>query len=76
MAMNIGANDIANNMGPAVGSKALTLGWAIVLAVIAEASGALIAGGDVAETIKSGIINPELIEESKMFIAIMMATLL
>jgi PiT family inorganic phosphate transporter len=43
MAMNIGANDIANNMGPAVGSKALTLAGAIILAVIAEASGAIIA---------------------------------
>ena len=42
MAMNIWANDIANNMGPAVGSKALTLIWAIALAIVAEASGAII----------------------------------
>ena len=46
MAMNIGANDVANNVGPAVGSKALTLGGAIVIAAIFEAGGAIIAGGD------------------------------
>lgn len=57
MAMNIGANDVANNVGPAVGSKALTMGGAIVIAVIFEASGAFIAGGDVVSTIKKGIID-------------------
>ncbi len=57
MAMNIGANDVANNVGPAVGSKALTMGGAIVIAVIFEASGAFIAGGDVVSTIKNGIID-------------------
>ena len=58
MAMNIGANDVANNVGPAVGSGALTVGGAIVIASIFEASGALIAGGDVVGTIKKGIIDP------------------
>jgi PiT family inorganic phosphate transporter len=57
MAMNIGANDVANNVGPAVGSKAMTMGLAIVIAMIFEASGALIAGGDVVKTIKKGIID-------------------
>jgi len=57
MAMNIGANDVANNVGPAVGSKALTMGGAIIIAAIFEASGALIAGGDVVKTIKKGIID-------------------
>ncbi len=57
MAMNIGANDVANNVGPAVGSKALTLGGAIIIAGIFEASGAFIAGGDVVGTIKKGIID-------------------
>ena len=57
MAMNIGANDVANNVGPAVGSKALTMGGAIVIAGVFEASGALIAGGDVVKTIKKGIID-------------------
>ena len=57
MAMNIGANDVANNVGPAVGSKALTMTTAIVIAAIFEAAGALIAGGEVVKTIKKGIID-------------------
>lgn len=57
MAMNIGANDVANNVGPAVGSKALTMGGAIIIAAIFEGSGAFIAGGDVVKTIKKGIID-------------------
>jgi len=44
MALNIGANDVANNVGPAVGSQALTLTGAIIIAVIFEGAGALIAG--------------------------------
>ena len=58
MAMNIGANDVANNVGPAVGSGALTIAGAVFIASIFEASGALIAGGDVVGTIKKGIISP------------------
>jgi PiT family inorganic phosphate transporter len=57
MAMNIGANDVANNVGPAVGSKAITMGGAILLAAVFEAGGALIAGGEVVKTIKKGIID-------------------
>jgi PiT family inorganic phosphate transporter len=59
MAMNIGANDVANNVGPAVGSGALTIGGAIFIASVFEAGGALIAGGDVVGTIKKGIISPD-----------------
>lgn len=77
MAMNIGANDVANNVGPAVGSKALTMGGAIVIAVIFEASGALIAGGDVVTTIKKGIIDIEGFQgDTESFIWAMMAALL
>ncbi len=76
MAMNIGANDVANNVGPAVGAKVLTLGWALVIAAISELAGALIAGGEVVSTIRSGIINPELIPEANTFIWVMMAALL
>lgn len=77
MAMNIGANDVANNVGPAVGSKALTLTGAIIIAAIFEASGALIAGGDVVSTIKKGIIDPEqLAANGEVFIWLMMAALL
>lgn len=76
MAMNIGANDVANNVGPAVGSKALSLGGAILIAAIFEAAGALIAGGEVVSTIKKGIIDPGLINDSDTFIHLMMAALL
>jgi inorganic phosphate transporter, PiT family len=76
MALNIGANDVANNVGPAVGSNALTLTGAIVIAAIFEASGAIIAGGDVVSTIKDGIINPEQIKNTDTFIWLMMAALL
>ncbi|PWQ92138.1 inorganic phosphate transporter [Leucothrix pacifica] len=76
MAMNIGANDVANNVGPAVGSKAITLTGAIVIAGIFEAAGALIAGGSVVSTIKKGIINPELISNPEVFVWLMLAALL
>ncbi len=76
MAMNIGANDVANNVGPAVGSKALTLTGAIIIAAIFEAAGALIAGGGVVSTIKKGIIDPAMIPNADVFIWLMMAALL
>jgi len=76
MAMNIGANDVANNVGPAVGSKALTLTGAILIAAIFEAGGAIVAGGDVVSTIKKGIIDPALISDSDTFVWLMMAALL
>jgi PiT family inorganic phosphate transporter len=77
MAMNIGANDVANNVGPAVGSKALSMGGAIVIASVFEASGALIAGGDVVKTIKKGIIDISAFGgDSNTFIWAMMAALL
>ena len=58
MAINIGANDVANNMGPAVGANSLTLAGAIAIAIIFESAGALIAGGDVVSTIAKGIVDP------------------
>jgi len=76
MALNIGANDVANNVGPAVGAKALTLGGALVIAAIFEAAGALIAGGDVVDTISKGIIAPEAVGDPDMFVRVMMAALL
>ncbi len=76
MAINIGANDVANNVGPAVGSKALTMTSAIVIAAIFEASGAIMAGGDVVGTIKKGIIDPSLINDADTFVWLMMAALL
>jgi PiT family inorganic phosphate transporter len=76
MAINIGANDVANNVGPAVGSGALTLAGAIAIAAIFEAAGALIAGGDVVSTVKNGIIDPALIGNADSFVWLMLAALL
>lgn len=77
MAMNIGANDVANNVGPAVGAKALTMGGAIVIAMVFEASGAFIAGGDVVSTIKGGIVDIDGFSgNTEEFIWAMMAALL
>ncbi len=76
MALNIGANDVANNMGPAVGANALTMGGAIAIAVVFESAGALLAGGDVVSTIAKGIIAPESMGTATIFIWAMMAALL
>jgi PiT family inorganic phosphate transporter len=64
-------------VGPAVGSGALTIGGAIIIASIFEASGALIAGGDVVGTIKKGIIDPAAFgNDSMIFVYAMSAALL
>jgi PiT family inorganic phosphate transporter len=76
MAINIGANDVANNMGPAVGANALTMGGAIVIAALCESAGALLAGGDVVSTISKGIIDPSGISQTDTFIWAMMAALI
>ncbi|KIC28788.1 inorganic phosphate transporter [Leisingera sp. ANG-M6] len=76
MAINIGANDVANNMGPAVGANALTMGGAIVIAAICESAGALLAGGDVVSTISKGIVDPTAVSSSSVFIWAMMAALI
>lgn len=76
MAMNIGANDVTNNVGPAVGARAMSMLLALVIAAIFETAGALIAGGDVVETISNGIIDPGLIPNTTTFIWAMMAALL
>lgn len=76
MALNIGANDVANNVGPAVGSKALTLTGALIIAAVCESAGALMAGGDVVSTISKGIIDPSLMPDNATFVWVMMAALL
>ncbi len=75
MALNVGANDVANNMGPAVGAKALTMGGALAIAVIFEASGALLAGGDVVNTVARDLLIGDTIPPEK-FVLLMMAALL
>ncbi|MFC3847191.1 inorganic phosphate transporter [Helicobacter baculiformis] len=76
MAMNIGANDVANNVGPLVGSQAITLGVAILLAAICEVLGAVLAGADVVQSIKGKIINPAHIESTTIFVGMMLSALL
>lgn len=75
MALNIGANDVANNVGPAVGARALTMVGALAIAAIFESAGALLAGGDVVNTISKGIIDPSLVPDSETFVWAMVAAL-
>ena len=64
MAWGIGANDVANAMATSVGSKALTIRQAIMVAAVFEFLGAVLAGGGVTSTIRRGIVEPELLADS------------
>ncbi|MEM7449364.1 MAG: inorganic phosphate transporter [Myxococcota bacterium] len=70
MAWNIGANDVANAMGTTVGSKALSLRGAILIAACFEFSGSLIAGGTVTSTIAAGIIDIGIFREDAWTLAL------
>jgi len=61
MAWGVGANDVANAMGTSVGSGALTVRQAIIIAAIFEFAGAVLAGGEVTETIRNGIIDSQVL---------------
>ncbi|MBB4008820.1 inorganic phosphate transporter [Allorhizobium taibaishanense] len=76
MAINIGANDVTNNVGAAVGARAMTMTGALIMAAFFEIAGAMIAGGEVTDTIASGILTPSLVGNAQTFIWIMMAALL
>ena len=76
LALNIGANDVANNMGPAVGANALPMLGALVIAAVCETAGALIAGSDVVSTIASGIVAPSSFSDGSVFVLAMLAALL
>ena len=69
MAWNIGANDVANSMADAVGSKALTVFWAVVLAAIFEFAGAVLVGSHVTNTIRKGIIDTTSFTDNPMILA-------
>lgn len=77
MAWGIGANDVANAMGTSVGSKALTVKQAIIIAMIFEFAGAYLAGGEVTSTIRQGILDPSIIKDTpELLVYGMMAALL
>jgi len=64
MAWGIGANDVANAMGTSVGTRALTLFQAILVACVFEFAGAYLAGGEVTSTIRKDIIDPTILSGS------------
>ena len=64
MAWGVGANDVANAMGTSVGSKALTIKQAILIAMVFEFAGAYLAGGEVTSTIRKGIVDSEIFTNS------------
>ena len=77
MTWGIGANDVANAMGTSVGSGAITVKQAILIAAIFEFAGAFIAGGSVTKTIRKGIIDPSAITGSpELLVYGMLAALL
>jgi len=80
MAWGIGANDVANAMATSVGSKALTIKQAILVAAIFEFAGAVLAGGEVTSTIRKGIVDADLLigmdDGAKMLVYGMLAALL
>ncbi len=77
MAWGIGANDVANAMGTSVGSKALTIKQAIIIAMIFEFAGAYLAGGEVTSTIRKGIIDASyFVDQPELLVYGMTAALL
>jgi inorganic phosphate transporter, PiT family len=77
MAWGVGANDVANAMGTSVGSKAITIKQAIIIAMIFEFAGAFLAGGQVTATIRKGIIDTSSVVGSPEIIVFgMLASLL
>ncbi|OJU04970.1 MAG: anion permease [Rhizobium sp. 63-7] len=75
MAMNIGANDVTNNVGAAVGARAISMAGALMMAAVFEILGATIAGGAVTQTIASGIVSREVIPDANTLAWLMMAAL-
>ena len=77
MAWGIGANDVANAMGTSVGSGAITIKQAVLIAAVFEFAGAFLAGGQVTKTIRKGIIDAELLSATpELLVYGMLASLL
>lgn len=76
MAFSLGANDVANSMAPAVGSKAVTIRQAVVIAAVLNCVGAIFLGSHVASTISKGIIDPALIQDQNLLMLGMFSALL
>ncbi len=76
MTWGVGANDVANAMGTSVGSGAITVKKALIIAAIFEFAGAVLAGGHVTSTIRKGIINADFVSSPDVLVHGMLAALL
>ncbi|ODR88894.1 inorganic phosphate transporter [Sinorhizobium alkalisoli] len=76
LAMNIGANDVTNNVGAAVGARAMTMATALAIAAVFEIAGALIAGRKVALTIEAGVVDGSRLVSPDALVWLMMAVLI
>ena len=77
MTWGIGANDVANAMGTSVGSKAITIKQAILIAAVFEFAGVMLAGGHVTSTIRKGVVDPApIIDSPELLVYGMLAALL
>lgn len=75
MALNIGANDVANNVGPAVGARVVSLTTALIIAAVCESAGALLAGSRVVSTISGSILSPADVPDNSAFMLAMLTAM-
>ena len=68
MAWGVGANDVANAMGTSVGAGALTVGQAVMIAIVFEFAGAYLAGGEVTATVRKGIVDASVFSETPHYL--------
>jgi len=76
LAWNLGANDVANSMGTSVGSKAVTLKQALIIAGVLEFTGAMLFGREVSSTLATRIVNPVLFAQNPQVLVVGMACVL